>query len=54
MASKEYASYQRTPAENGDHCGACSMFRSPTSCTLVDGEVSRQGWCRFFESKKET
>lgn len=45
------AGYQDTP--KGDQsCSNCSLFAAPASCSLVDGTISPQGWCRFHQTKK--
>jgi hypothetical protein len=46
--SKAAAEYQDTP-KNRLTCAACSLFRAPQSCAVVEGEISPQGWCRFFD-----
>jgi hypothetical protein len=44
------AGYQDTP--KGDQkCSGCSLFKAPDSCTLVDGTISPEGWCRFWVKK---
>jgi len=44
------AAYQETP--KGDQaCSTCALFKSPSSCTLVDGTISPNGWCRFYSKK---
>jgi hypothetical protein len=49
MAQKA-ASYQATP--KGDQsCATCALFKTPASCTLVDGDIAATGWCRFFAKK---
>jgi hypothetical protein len=41
------AEYQDTP--NGIYsCGLCSLFEAPNGCKVVEGEVSRDGWCKAF------
>lgn len=41
------AQYQDTP--NGLYsCGMCSLFEAPNGCKVVEGEVSRDGWCKAF------
>jgi hypothetical protein len=47
MSSTE-AEYQDSP-KNGLTCAACSLFRPPRSCEVVDGDVSPRGWCKFFD-----
>jgi hypothetical protein len=41
------AEYQDTP--NGIYsCGMCSLFEAPNGCKVVEGEVSKEGWCKAF------
>jgi hypothetical protein len=48
--SQKAAAYQDTP--KGDNsCANCALFKSPSSCTLVDGTISPTGWCRFYAKK---
>lgn len=42
------AQYQDRP-KNGLNCAACALFRPPRSCVVVQGDISPQGWCRFFD-----
>jgi hypothetical protein len=49
MAQKA-AGYQTT-AKNGQSCANCALFKAPSSCTLVDGTISPDGWCRFYAKK---
>jgi secreted PhoX family phosphatase len=44
------AGYQAT-AKNGQSCASCTLFKAPSSCTLVDGTISPDGWCRFYAKK---
>ena len=49
MAQKAVG-YRETP--KGDQsCSNCSLFSAPSSCTLVDGTINPQGWCRFHQNK---
>ena len=49
MAQK-HAGYQQMP--KGDQsCSNCNLFVAPNSCTLVDGPINPQGWCRYHENK---
>jgi hypothetical protein len=51
--SGQQAQYQSRP--NGDRrCSECSFFVAPASCQLVDGEISPDGWCRFFAAKQKS
>jgi len=46
---KAFASYQDRP--NGrQRCGGCKHFLKPNRCEIVDGGISPQGWCRYFEA----
>jgi hypothetical protein len=45
--TKAEAEYQDTP--NGIYnCATCTLFEAPSSCKVVEGEVSRDGWCKAF------
>ena len=45
--TKQQAEYQDTP--NGIYsCAVCTLFEQPTSCKVVEGEVSKDGWCKAF------
>jgi hypothetical protein len=47
---KIFALYQDRP--NGrERCGRCRYFRPPHGCEIVDGRISPQGWCRYFEAR---
>ena len=44
------AGYQEMP--KGDQsCSNCSLFVAPASCSLVDGTINPQGWCRYHQNK---
>ena len=47
-ASQQEAEYQTGP-KNGLSCAVCSLFRPPQACELVAGDISPQGWCKFFD-----
>jgi hypothetical protein len=49
MAQKS-VNYQDTP-KGDQECSNCSLFQEPNACTLVDGEISPKGWCRFWAKK---
>ena len=41
------AEYQDRP--NGIYsCGMCSLFEAPNACKVVEGEISKDGWCKVF------
>jgi hypothetical protein len=45
--TRQQAQYQDKP--NGIYsCSNCSLFERPTSCKVVEGEVSEDGWCKAF------
>jgi hypothetical protein len=45
--SKPQAEYRDTP--NGIYsCGLCSLFVAPSGCKVVEGEISKDGWCKAF------
>ena len=49
-ASKEAMKYQDKP--NGDmRCDNCMQFVAPSSCKVVDGTVSPQGYCIAWVKK---
>jgi high potential iron-sulfur protein len=49
MAQKAVA-YQEAPKDD-QRCDNCSLFQPPNSCTLVDGDISPSGWCKFWVKK---
>ncbi len=44
------AGYQASP-KDGKSCKDCALFIAPSSCKLVDGNISPSGWCRFYVQK---
>jgi hypothetical protein len=48
--SQAAAGYQTSP-KNGQKCENCKNFKPPSSCQLVDGEISPNGWCKFYAKK---
>lgn len=43
--SQEQAQYQESPS-NGEKCENCANFLADSgTCTVVEGQVSPQGWC---------
>ena len=49
MAQKA-VEYQDTP-KGDQECSNSSLFQEPNACTLVDGEISPKGWCKFWVKK---
>ena len=44
------AGYQAQP--KGDQkCSGCALFKEPSSCVMVDGTISPDGWCKLFTKK---
>ena len=48
--SQKSVDYQDTP-KNDQDCSNCSLFQEPNACTIVDGEISPKGWCKFWAKK---
>ena len=45
--TRQQAEYQNTP--NGIYsCGMCTLFEAPNGCKVVEGEISKDGWCKAF------
>jgi hypothetical protein len=49
--SKTEARYQDYP-KAAKWCERCSMFRRPDTCTLVEGDINRLGYCKHWEANK--
>ncbi len=46
--SKEEANYRGQP--NGEQmCAGCGHYRAPDGCEKVEGKISPQGWCKYWE-----
>ena len=48
--TQKAAGYQLNPKDD-QNCAGCALFKAPNVCPLVDGEISPNGWCRFFAKK---
>jgi hypothetical protein len=48
--SQQAAAYQNTP-KGDQRCEICAHFKPPSSCDLVEGEISPSGWCKLFTKK---
>jgi hypothetical protein len=45
--TRQQAQYRDTP--NGIYsCGMCTLFEAPNACKVVEGEISKDGWCKAF------
>src|ERR1700757_4963808 len=50
--TRAQAEYQDTP--NGIYsCGLFSLFEAPNGCKVVEGEISRDGWCKHLRCRIE-
>jgi len=49
--SQEDANYIEISTDPDKICSLCIKFVTPSSCHKVEGEVSPDGLCRFFEKK---
>jgi hypothetical protein len=45
--SQSEAQYQAAPRDIRS-CGSCSLFQPPNSCKVVEGNISRSGWCKLY------
>jgi len=49
--NKVASKYQNHP--NGDkRCALCMHFQPPHSCQVVPGNISPNGWCKWFRAGK--
>lgn len=48
--NQKSVAYQDTPKDD-QRCSNCSLFQEPNACTLVDGDISPEGWCKFWVKK---
>ncbi len=48
--AQQGAGYVAT-SKTDQHCDNCSLFQAPSSCKLVDGTISPNGYCRFYVKK---
>ena len=48
--SQQQAHYQPVP-KSGQRCQNCALWQSPTSCQVVEGQVSPAGWCILYQAK---
>ena len=46
--SQEEADYRDRP-KSGLSCAACALFRPPRACVVVAGDISPNGWRKFFD-----
>ncbi len=48
--SQVMAGYQTSPKGEAK-CAGCSHFQAPSSCELVEGQISPEGWCKLYKKK---
>lgn len=48
--SKAQAQYRDRPKDD-QKCGNCLHFIAPDSCSLVEGNISPDGWCMLWTQK---
>jgi High potential iron-sulfur protein len=49
--SQQSVAYQDSP-KGDQQCSNCSLFQAPTNtCTIVDGNISPTGWCKYWAKK---
>jgi hypothetical protein len=48
--SQPSVGYQDSP-KGDQQCSNCSLFQEPNGCTIVDGNISPAGWCKFWVKK---
>ena len=49
--NKKQFKYQDKPGKNGQKCSGCRFFKAPSSCTIVTGKISPNGWCTAWAKK---
>ena len=47
--SKRDVGYTDDHGDSTEQCSKCEHFGEPSSCEIVAGEISPQGWCRKYE-----
>ena len=50
--TKAAADYTPLAQKHNERCELCLHFIAPRECTLVQGEISPKGWCKYFERSK--
>jgi hypothetical protein len=48
--SKEDAKYQDMPSGQ-QRCAGCVHFEAPNACSVVEGTISPNGWCKRYSAK---
>lgn len=50
-STKAEAQYVEPASDPAERCEVCTMFRAPSACTAVEGAISPDAHCRFFEAR---
>lgn len=45
------ARYQNRP-NGAQRCGSCQQFLPPSSCKVVAGKITANGWCAIYAAKR--
>lgn len=48
--SQAAAKYRNSP-NGSQECSNCNFFEPPSSCKVVEGPISPQGWCMLWAKK---
>jgi hypothetical protein len=51
VTPKFLAGYQNSPNQ-GRRCAQCTHFLKPDACEIVAGEISPNGWCRYYKARR--
>jgi hypothetical protein len=49
--TKKQFKYQTTAGPGGKKCSGCSLFQPPSSCSVVKGKISPNGYCIAWAPK---
>ncbi len=49
--TKKQFKYQEKPGPKGQHCSGCALFKPPSSCAVVKGKISPNGYCTAYSPK---
>ena len=47
---KNFAKYT-SHSMSGEQCKNCMHFEPPNRCGIVQGHISKDGWCKYFEEE---
>lgn len=51
MTKESKADAHYRPGSRRQRCGLCTMFRPPSSCTKVRGDIAPSALCDYYEAK---